>query len=279
MRYILSFLMLFIAASISNSAMAQGATCPELDENAQVNVEQLRQRAEAGDKCAQLDLGIAFYRGQSVDQNDLEALRWLRLAANQGDVSARRLLGVMYVNNRGVSQDYSEADQAALIRRNIEIAEAERQRQQAQEARDETEAERLRLEIERRWMAYSARQKSVLEQVLNYTSTANVDGNRQSFWISGDNGAHACVVTEYRANSPESLQNMDIRMFDANGFGVRPDVGTYQLGNSYQPTQIYVIGDERNRFIAQGRNLDYGRLNNAWELAVQQCPGRSAAPF
>ena len=195
---------------------------------------------------------------------------------------------------------------AAVAERQRQEAEAERQRQQAQEV----EAERLRLEIERRWMAYSARQKSVLEQVLNYTATANVDGTQGRYWVSGENGTNKCLMTQYIENSQPTgifdivnsvvtagAQNrtdkIDIRQFDAQGFRIRVDTKenpfvTLSTGADaewmalagVEPFyEMLVIGDEQTRLEFPVSNQDMTRIRDAWSLAVSECPGKSAAPF
>lgn len=125
------------------------------------------------------------------------------------------------------------------------------------------------------WTTYSQRQKSVLEQVLNYTSTSDLNGTNEGYWISGDNGAHACVVTEYRASRIEPVRNFDIRMFDVQGFRIGFSDYTYSGFN----IGSIEIGDETNKQRFSRNNQLQDRLRDAWGLAVQQCPGRSAAPF
>lgn len=38
------------------------------------------------------------------------------------------------------------------------------------------------------WVLYQARSKNLLEQVLNYTTTDNEDGDGYIFWVSGFDG-------------------------------------------------------------------------------------------
>ena len=64
-----------------------------------------RQAAEQGDAKAQFNLGVMYYHGKGVPQNDLQAVAWYRKAAEQGDVDAQRILGMMYDNGVGVVQD------------------------------------------------------------------------------------------------------------------------------------------------------------------------------
>jgi len=69
----------------------------------------LKGRAEKGDAVAQNDLGAMYSLGQSVERDDVEAVRWLRKSAEQGFASAQSNLGAMYAEGRGVAQDGAEA--------------------------------------------------------------------------------------------------------------------------------------------------------------------------
>ena len=73
------------------------------------NLDGVRQAAEQGDADAQFYLGMVYYTGEGVSEDDAEAVRWYRMAAEQGDVSAQFSLGLMYATGRGVSEDDAEA--------------------------------------------------------------------------------------------------------------------------------------------------------------------------
>ncbi len=65
--------------------------------------------AEEGDSKAQYLLGLMYYHGRGLKQDDLQAAKWFRLAADQGEAGAQFNLGVMYAEGQGVPQDYAEA--------------------------------------------------------------------------------------------------------------------------------------------------------------------------
>lgn len=65
--------------------------------------------AEQGNADAQFNLGLIYYNGRGVKQDDFEAVKWFRKAAEQGDETAQFNLGVMYGKGRGVKQDDVEA--------------------------------------------------------------------------------------------------------------------------------------------------------------------------
>jgi TPR repeat protein len=71
-------------------------------------IPELQAKAEAGDATAQLNLGIAYYKGQGVEKNAPEAIRWLHKAAQAGKSDAQCLLGFSYMLGQGVTQDRTE---------------------------------------------------------------------------------------------------------------------------------------------------------------------------
>ena len=50
-----------------------------------------------------------YFKGEGVDQDSVEALRWYLKAAFGGDGTAQTILGTMYVEGNIVYQDYDEA--------------------------------------------------------------------------------------------------------------------------------------------------------------------------
>ena len=69
-----------------------------------------RPLAEQGDAEAQNLLGIMYFNGEGVEQDNVEAVRWYRLAAEQGLANAQYNLGLMHDNGLGVAEDYVEAN-------------------------------------------------------------------------------------------------------------------------------------------------------------------------
>jgi len=54
-------------------------------------------------------LATAYYTGNGVKQDYLEAAKWFRLAADQGLAKSQHMLGVMYDQGDGMPQDYLTA--------------------------------------------------------------------------------------------------------------------------------------------------------------------------
>ncbi len=69
----------------------------------------LQPLAEQGDARAQAVLGLIYYHGRGVKQDDAEAAKWFRLAADQDEPRAQFNLGVMHAEGQGVPQDYVQA--------------------------------------------------------------------------------------------------------------------------------------------------------------------------
>ena len=65
--------------------------------------------AQWGKTTSQYELGLMYYKGQGVDQNYGEALKWFRLAARKGFDKAQYYLGLMYFEGRGVSPNFEVA--------------------------------------------------------------------------------------------------------------------------------------------------------------------------
>ena len=65
--------------------------------------------AENGDVTEQYNLGVIYYNGEGVPQDDVEALKWFRKAAEQGEAHGQRQIGWAYYEGKGVTQDYAEA--------------------------------------------------------------------------------------------------------------------------------------------------------------------------
>ena len=58
-----------------------------------MNIEELKQRAAAGDAEAMCDLGMAYFHGEGVEQNEEKAVELLQASVDAGDEYAPLLLG------------------------------------------------------------------------------------------------------------------------------------------------------------------------------------------
>lgn len=81
-----------------------------MEANKYTMVEQLIDKANAGDAKAALALGCGYeYGGGCYEKNISKALEWYRKAADQGNVSAQYKLGYIYYCGEIVEKDYSQA--------------------------------------------------------------------------------------------------------------------------------------------------------------------------
>lgn len=95
----LSLLACALLAACVGVAVAQNAT-----------LDDLKVRAEAGDKGATRQLAEAYYLGrEGAEQSFTEAARWYLKLAQQGDRRAQTTLGLMYARGYGVKKDPAEA--------------------------------------------------------------------------------------------------------------------------------------------------------------------------
>src|SRR5471032_2588092 len=65
----------------------------------------LKIRAEAGDKMATRQIAEAYYLGKGVDQDFKLAAQWYEKLAKQGDVRAQTSLGLIYARGYGVEKN------------------------------------------------------------------------------------------------------------------------------------------------------------------------------
>ena len=86
-------------------AAAQGQPTP-----VRINVEDLKTRADAGDRSATRQLAEMYYVGRGgVAQDFAEAARWYEKLAKQGDARAQTSLGLMYARGYGVAKNLETA--------------------------------------------------------------------------------------------------------------------------------------------------------------------------
>lgn len=113
--------------------------CPDLDPP--LNFEELKEKAQKGDKesqaklgtiyaqgkdfeeakkwwelaaaqdhaGAQFNLGLMHVQGVGVEKDSAKAFQWFKLSAEQGNPDAQNSLGVMYFHGDGVSQSFAES--------------------------------------------------------------------------------------------------------------------------------------------------------------------------
>ena len=74
-----------------------------------LNFRETKQLADQGIADAQHNLGVMYYRGEEVERDLEQAVKWYRRAAEQGHARARINLAIMYLSGEGVKLDYGQA--------------------------------------------------------------------------------------------------------------------------------------------------------------------------
>lgn len=107
MRSIVTFagLLLALLAGYTHAGLAEGVEAINKGDFKAALVE-LQPLAEQGNAGAQFNLGLMYFNGTGVAQDDRQALNWFRLAADQGDAFAQFALGNMYFMGRGVGRNF-----------------------------------------------------------------------------------------------------------------------------------------------------------------------------
>lgn len=115
MRLLCSVLVagLWLVTGCGQKEVAEPEMCilESIEEDVQAGLPDLRQRAEAGDVEAQMELGDLLAHGLfGVEQNPSEGEMWYRRAAAQGSAEAQESLGMMFFFGTGVEQNFAEAE-------------------------------------------------------------------------------------------------------------------------------------------------------------------------
>ena len=92
----------FAAGLLAAAAAASAAA-------AAPNVALVKERAEQGVVESQFMLGNMYFKGNGVEQNIEEALKWYGRAAEKGNAMAQLKLGFIYEDGKGVPQDKKAA--------------------------------------------------------------------------------------------------------------------------------------------------------------------------
>ncbi len=78
-------------------------------------IEEIKQKAQAGDENAEVSLGISYYFGKDIEQDYAQAFKWLETPANKGNVMAQKMLSNMYAKGLGVEKNEEKAFEWAKI--------------------------------------------------------------------------------------------------------------------------------------------------------------------
>ena len=131
-------------------------------------------------------------------------------------------------------------------------AQAQKEQQAEGEERRRLAAEKTQ-EAQRSWLEYAARDKTLLEQVFNFATVGEVTGAQHERWTE----VQTCTVTDGR-------RQIDVRKLNMTAFRVFPD----WVGSTRQ-----LVSTDGAMRLATSKQIPMDRLQNAWRLAFQSCPG------
>jgi hypothetical protein len=115
---------------------------------------------------------------------------------------------------------------------------------------------------------YLRRDKTILEQIMNYSTTGFEDGSAEIFWVQGK-GGDKCVLKPVIAPQTVNMvphASVDIRNFNQSGFRIKTE------------GEFRVFGDEQTAFVGPSRTV-IERLQRAWGLAFKECPSNQKRAF
>lgn len=164
---------------------------------------------------------------------------------NEDEYLVSKMDGMLTLNQEILPIECIETDYDMIAV--AEAAEvAERERQQKEEAEWKTY-----------WSNYQSRQKTLMEEVYNFADTGYIEGLDYSHWVE----IEECVLTNGNLT-------VDPREINMNAFQIYPE---------FIDPAWYVISTDMNyiRLVAPAP-ISMDRLQEAWRLAFQQCPGRQS---
>ena len=139
------------------------------------------------------------------------------------------------------------------------LAELERSRaaQIAEEKALKQMAEATRLKAAKDWSDYQERQKTIMEQVYNFSTTGYPEGLKRLRWIE----VQPCILTD-------GIRQIDNRMLNMTAFRIYRDY----IGSAW-----YMISTDMNVSFSTPEKIPIERLQKAWVLAFQNCPGKTSS--
>ena len=139
-------------------------------------------------------------------------------------------------------------------------------------------AQKSQQKLKRFWRKYQNREKSLVEQVLNYTLTNQLKGDLSAFWVSDKK--NPCVLQIYgtQVGSLKTLgvikkNKINIRKINQTGFVINRE--HKQINWIYKAAWYFVLkSGPIIYFQVATSHVDGMRLRKAWRLAFKECPGK-----
>ena len=106
------------------------------------------------------------------------------------------------------------------------------------------------------WLAYKSRNKTLMEQVYNFSTTGELEGSQYNYWVE----FKKCVLS----NGRKSIDNRKINMT------------AFRIYSETKNKKIKMISTDKKFYFSTYANISIDRLQKGWELAFQECPGKSS---
>ena len=106
------------------------------------------------------------------------------------------------------------------------------------------------------WLLYKSRKKTLMEQVYNFSTTGDLEGSQYNYWVE----VKACILS----NGRKRIDNTKINM---TAFRIYPE---------FKNKKIKMISSDDKFYFSTHANISMDRLQKAWKLAFNQCPGKTS---
>ena len=107
------------------------------------------------------------------------------------------------------------------------------------------------------WIAYKSRNKTLMEQVYNFSTTGKLEGSLYNYWVE----FKKCVLS----NGKKTVDNRKINM---TAFRIYLE--------TKRNNKIKTISSDGKFYFSTNENISIDRLQNAWKLAFKKCPGKTS---
>ena len=118
---------------------------------------------------------------------------------------------------------------------------------------------------------YSKREKTLAEQVLNYTTSGNPEGEKSNYWYALK--GKKCTLQPVGSADwlGKNKTPFNVRKLNQTAFRIYPEtISAYGLHSN-----VFNVETAKKVYFNPGQYLvDFDRLRNAWVLLFEQCPGK-----
>ncbi len=110
--------------------------------------------------------------------------------------------------------------------------------------------------IKQVWLNYKSRKKTLMEQVYNFSTTGNLEGSQYNYWVE----VKACILSNGR-------KRIDNRKINMTAFRIYSEINNQK---------IKMISSDNKIYFSTYANISIDRLQKAWKLAFNKCPGKTS---